>query len=118
MTKQKYSCCGNPTASGGHQPHCPLLNTKQKEFEEMIKKWCIKGGKYWVDWKEVLFWIQTKDKQQLADIIKMIEESFWQCTLHEELQTDGSCKECTQCLEVNTILYPLIRRLNKKPPKP
>ncbi len=25
LTKQKYSCCGGPTASGGHQPHCPIL---------------------------------------------------------------------------------------------
>lgn len=30
----KYTCCGGPTATGGHEPHCPLL--KQKPTEE---KW-------------------------------------------------------------------------------
>jgi len=50
-------------------------------------------------------------KDQKKEIIKTIDESFWQCPIHEKLQMDGSCKECNQCLEVNVILNDIINKL-------
>jgi len=50
---------------------------------------------------------------QKQEIKEMIEESLWQCPMHKELQTDGSCKECNQGLEHNIALYALLKSIKK-----
>lgn len=53
--KEKYTCCGGPTASGGHQPHCPLLrqNKMKKEIKEKLYKLREEYLKTQVDWANV-----------------------------------------------------------------
>jgi len=63
--------------------------------------------------KEVEGTIQQALSAQKQEIKEMIEESLWQCPMHKELQTDGSCKECNQGLEHNIALYALLKSIKK-----
>ena len=42
-----------------------LLEELKKEFYAQRKKWIIKGGSCFVDWKNIWFWIQHKNNKAL-----------------------------------------------------
>jgi len=93
-----------------------LKQFQEKKREDYNKRFPVKSKLYDIQiWKgEAWQFIQTYHTDLLKEIRKVVEESLWQCPMHEEIQTDNSCNECNQCLEVNAILYPLINKLDKE----
>ena len=63
--------------------------------------------------KEVLSFVSKTIYQQREDFKKMVGEMFWECSMHEDLHRDGSCKDCKECLEVNVVLDIVLKSIEK-----